>query len=477
MKTRRIIATTFTAGVLCLWHAASAFGQNLLVNGDFEVGNTGFTSDYKFARLDSELLTYDIVSNPSRSHFLGASFGDHTSGAGLMFAANGGNDTNRVLWRQVVSVETNTAYQFSGWATPCVGPSDPDPPRIGVRINSRPISPGIQLSNPPGTWRQFTMNWNSGTSIVATIELRLETIEQGGNDPALDDLRFELTTRERVLRIVAAPAGLVGWWPGDGNAKDVAGTNHGILVNATTRPGYVGEAFAFSGQNSYVQIPNNPALNSITNALTLEAWVWHDATGGTIQRYITLTADEAQIGYSSGRLKFELHFQDGALVPIVSDTVVEPRQWYHVAGTYDGKEQRLYINGVRTGVAVVNRPTGWQPGRQAYISIAGQTMNGLIDETAIYNRALTAEEIQAHFVAGRVGMAKSPVLSGIGVFFPGNVRLLIKGIAGKAVTIESTTNLVDWVPLTTDANLTGRIEFTDTSAGAFSHRFYRAVEK
>lgn len=278
---------------------------------------------------------------------------------------------------------------------------------------------------------------------------------------------------------VQAPAGLVGWWPGDGNAKDIAGTNNGILVNASTRPGYVGEAFAFSGQNSYVQIPNSPAINSITNALTLEAWVWHEATGATIQRYVTLTPDRALIFYNNGPVTFELHFENpAALVPLRSNISVEPRTWYHVAGTYDGKEQRLYINGVRVGVAVVNRPTGWTPGNSDLdISIAGQAMNGLIDEAAVYNRALTAEEIQSHFVAGSAGMAKVPVFFRIGVFFPGNARLSIKGQAGKPLTIQSSTNLLDWVTLTTDPNSTGTIDFNDSSAGAFSHRFYRAVAK
>jgi hypothetical protein len=362
MKTQKSIQTTLIIGFLCIWQTASASGQNLLVNGDFEAGNTGFSSEYKFARLDTGLLTYDIVKNPSQSHFLGASFGDHTSGAGLMFTANGANDLRRVLWRQVVSVVTNTAYQFSFWATPAVGPTDPDPSRIRMSINGNPIGSGFQLSNPPGAWQNFSADWNSGTSALATIELRLETTEQGGNDLAIDDLRFDLTAQERLARLVAAPPGLVGWWPGDGNAKDLA-----------------------------------------------------------------------------------------------------------------GKEQRLYINGERAGVAVIDRQTGWLPGSELFISIAGQAMNGLVDEAAIYNRSLTAGEILAHFVAGSVGMAKAPVFSGIVLSFPGNARLSIKGQAGKAVTIQSSTNLMDWVTLVTDPNLTGTITVTDVSAGASSRKFYRAI--
>ena len=72
-------------------------------------------------------------------------------------------------------------------------------------------------------------------------------------------------------------------------------------------------------------------------------------------------------------------------------------------------------------------------------------------------------------------MTKEPVFSEISVFFPSSVRFSIKGQAGKALTIQGSTNLSDWVTLITDPNLKGTVNFIDSSAGAFSHRFYRAV--
>jgi hypothetical protein len=97
--------STFITGVFCLCQAA-ALGQNLLVNGSFEAGNTGFTGDYTFASTGSGSGHYDIVRNPRDSHGGAASFGDHTSGTGLMLVANGASDTNRAFWRQTVSQQT-----------------------------------------------------------------------------------------------------------------------------------------------------------------------------------------------------------------------------------------------------------------------------------------------------------------------------------------------------------------------------------
>ena len=64
-------------------------GVNLLTNGDFSAGNTGFTSQYTYS--PGNLLhegTYTVDNNPHNDSIYGASFGDHTTGKGLMLIAN-----------------------------------------------------------------------------------------------------------------------------------------------------------------------------------------------------------------------------------------------------------------------------------------------------------------------------------------------------------------------------------------------------
>jgi hypothetical protein len=90
-------AATITVGSLADDVGASPNTANLLVNGDFSLGNTGFTSDYIFT---SDILpagTYCIDTDPHHCHPLAASYGDHTSGTGLMLIANGDVTPNQVV--------------------------------------------------------------------------------------------------------------------------------------------------------------------------------------------------------------------------------------------------------------------------------------------------------------------------------------------------------------------------------------------
>jgi len=83
---------------------------------------------------------------------------------------------------------------------------------------------------------------------------------------------------------LTAPSSLAGWWPGDGNANDIAGANNGALQGGATATlaGEVGQAFNFDGTNSFVQIPDSPALRP-TN-LTIEAWVRFTSLDSAVTR-------------------------------------------------------------------------------------------------------------------------------------------------------------------------------------------------
>jgi hypothetical protein len=61
----------------------------LVINGSFEAGNTGFTSEFANSPDIEQPRTYAITTDPASVHSLAASYGDHTTGSGFMMAVNG----------------------------------------------------------------------------------------------------------------------------------------------------------------------------------------------------------------------------------------------------------------------------------------------------------------------------------------------------------------------------------------------------
>ena len=66
--------------------------------------------------------------------------------------------------------------------------------------------------------------------------------------------------------------GLVGWWPGNGNANDIVGNHHGTLQGGVTFvPGMVGQAFSLDGVDDLIAIADSADLN-ISGDVTVELW-------------------------------------------------------------------------------------------------------------------------------------------------------------------------------------------------------------
>src|SRR5581483_2374917 len=106
--------------------ASTAHAQNLITNGDFSAGNTGFTSQYTYITGGfTGPGQYGVITNPGTAFTNGfASFGDHTTGTGKMLFADGTSAAS-AFWSQTVAVAPNTAYSFSLWATPAYPQNPP----------------------------------------------------------------------------------------------------------------------------------------------------------------------------------------------------------------------------------------------------------------------------------------------------------------------------------------------------------------
>ncbi len=256
---------------------AADLSNNLVVNGDFESGNTGFSSDYGYSpgNLVPEGL-YDVLDNPQDDHANFAPCDDHTTGAGNMMVVNGAGTPNINVWCQTVPVTPNSQYVLSAWVTSVVASS---PALLQFSINGSTVGP---IFSAPGTvcnWINYFQTWNSGASSSATICIVNQNTLLSGNDFALDDIVFAPTCTVRdtvrvfVVNVTAMAAPTIVTLPCIGANATLSGAGSSVGPNITylwdTPNGNI-----VSGETTLNPVVNAPGAYTLT--------VTHTAPDGTV---------------------------------------------------------------------------------------------------------------------------------------------------------------------------------------------------
>ena len=165
----------------------TTIGQNLIVNGDFESGNTGFTTAYQEQCTRNQPPGKFCINNsPKNVHSGFTACGDHTSGTGKMYIANGASVAGQKVWCQTVATEANKDYEFSAWITSVVAQN---PPRFEFEVNGVSIG-NLNAQIGSCLWDQHAATWNSGIAVSAEICLTNQNTVGAGNDFAIDDISF-----------------------------------------------------------------------------------------------------------------------------------------------------------------------------------------------------------------------------------------------------------------------------------------------
>jgi Concanavalin A-like lectin/glucanases superfamily len=212
---------------------------------------------------------------------------------------------------------------------------------------------------------------------------------------------------------IEPPSGLVSWWPGDGNAEDIVDDNHGTLENGVIfANGMVAQAFSFDGVDDFVFIPFNTNYNFVPGGqFTIEAWVNPQRIGPGFQALVVKSPPNTEWNWGL-YLNPDNTFMSGlhGLHVVNSTTVAQLGTWYHAAVTYDNGSWVLYVNGAveatHSGTFITQSTGGLALGHKGEDVFFEDFYHGLLDEATIYNRALSASEIQAIFNAGSAGKCK-----------------------------------------------------------------------
>jgi hypothetical protein len=225
---------------------------------------------------------------------------------------------------------------------------------------------------------------------------------------------------------ITPDSSVIGLWHFNDGSGETAmdsstNNNHGSLEPSgpSWTTGLVGGALEFDGTDNYISIPDSDSLD-IIDEITVEFWVYHNDASliGIEKNYLTKHSTSTLSGFALTRyfIDNKVYFQMGngaqwAAVNVytASNVVSQPNKWYHIAGTYDGYEANIYVDGVLEGTHTIS--TTIQP-NDANILIGDNVdtpgyfngyINGLMDEVAVWNRALTDDEILLHYTNGLIG--------------------------------------------------------------------------
>lgn len=196
---------------------------SLVVNGNFEAGNSGFTSSYIYSAPTPDTLgyperNYTVGSNPNAWHNLFVSLGDHTTGSGRMFIGNGSRNIADIVWSQTINgAAVGQQYFFEAFvANVCCNAQGPQGAAVAtLSFFANDVLLGTRTTSQLGVWEGLSTNWTADNTTV-TLKILNSQAAFEGNDFAIDDISFSTTSTTVVpvpgaLPLMLGGLGLITW--------------------------------------------------------------------------------------------------------------------------------------------------------------------------------------------------------------------------------------------------------------------------
>lgn len=189
--------------------------------------------------------------------------------------------------------------------------------------------------------------------------------------------------------------GLVGYWPLDGDADDYVGDHDGVLMGGASfvKDAVRGTVLKVDGVDDHIEVPHAADMVfSSTASYTVTAWVYLEKLPGSWQTVMAKSRDQGtHYGFwitDSGE------WMGGGWENRGSKAVTQV--WVHVAYVQDGA--------ARTGTTYINGEVDWSGGTRDGTGVGdfwiggaksvSEYLGGFIDDAAVYNRALSSDEVQ-----------------------------------------------------------------------------------
>jgi hypothetical protein len=219
--------------------------------------------------------------------------------------------------------------------------------------------------------------------------------------------------------------GLVGWWPFNGSANNEGGINFNAFINGATlsndRFGNPHRAYSFDGENDYINVGNPPSLPNPPSSYTQSVWLklpsW--PSGNIFANYPIISKRHQNNGndWATARIQIDgkcYFFADDAfhenIISAVSP-IISINTWYHFVFVKELSNYKIFLNGNLVSSAVDNH---LMSGSDNDILFGAQLawnsfFKGQLDDIAIWNRALNANEIKDLYSACQLAVTIQPI--------------------------------------------------------------------
>ena len=268
--------------------------------------------------------------------------------------------------------------------------------------------------------RRSAWKYAAGMALIATLLI-------AGLPASRELIVSRLLPQNPTTASVQLPitSGLVSYWPADGNPNDAVGGNDGELLNgATYRPGVSGQAFSFDGDDDLFQAPTNGWPTGPSDR-TMAMWIKVDEFTklefydepeeffGGYGQFGAFGQAYSLGGFGQFGAFGQAHSIGGAGNSVfftnwgkaLDGGSLETGRWYHVAIVTNSNSTSIYVDSVlkKNLDMTIDTPTdtkfysGRIPGER------GDTrrLKGAVDEIVIFDRALSAAEIQNLYLSNK----------------------------------------------------------------------------
>jgi glucose/arabinose dehydrogenase len=388
----------------------TAPGAGARYRGGDVINYAGTGSDAEDGTLPASAFTWTVVfHHDTHTHpFLPATSGSRN---GSFTIPTVGHTETNVWYRVQLTVRDSSGATHSSFVD--VLPQTvtlqlaTSPAGLQVTLDGQPRSTPVSVPGVVGITR--TLGVISPQTLNGTT-YEFQSWSDGG--AATHDIATPATstTYTATYRVRPPSTGLVAAYAFDENAgptaTDASGSgNTGLIAGATwTTQGRFGSALVFDGANDWVAI-NDAASLDLAAGLTLEAWVFPTVSSGW--RTVILKEQPGQQVYAlysstNNNTPAGQVYVNAAGQRVHGPSALPVNTWTHLATTYNGSVQRLYVNGVEVASRPQTGPVRVSDGplRIGGNNVWGEFFQGRIDEVRIYSRVLTASEIQADMNSG-----------------------------------------------------------------------------